>query len=202
MERVTDFTASMIDILIKPYTIATTEIERKQCTSFWDIQNLFMFSDPRDINGSPTLNTVALLHKENLNLNSNQCFWIWQIAKIIIYSKQGAHALISYLFFPFLIQPGNRNNVYIIRFITQAVLILTGLNSALCCKSRAGNTQIGNKKDCISCCDSKFHATRRSSVLCLSLYRTCEYIQAVVILTGLNSALWCEKQSGQYRDKQ
>ena len=38
----------------------------------------------------------------------------------------------------------------------QNVVILTGLNSALCWKSRAGNTEIGNKKDYISCCDSKF----------------------------------------------
>ena len=45
---------------------------------------------------------------------------------------------------------------------TQFVLICTGLNSALCCKSRAGNTEIGNKKDYISCCDSKFHAILRS----------------------------------------
>ena len=37
----------------------------------------------------------------------------------------------------------------------QFVVILTGLNSAICCKSRAGYTEIGNKKDYISCCD--FH---------------------------------------------
>ena len=33
--------------------------------------------------------------------------------------------------------------------IIQVVLILTGLNSALCCKSRVGYTEIGNKKDYI-----------------------------------------------------
>ena len=43
------------------------------------------------------------------------------------------------------------------------MLFWTGLNSALCCKSRTGNTEIGNKKDHISCCDFKFHAILRSS---------------------------------------
>ena len=73
------------------------------------------------------------------------------------------------------------------------MVIETGHNSALCCKSRAGNTEIGNKKDYISwqsklvltvlyavksrasyteignkkyyisCCDFKFHAILRSS---------------------------------------
>ena len=65
----------------------------------------------------------------------------------------------------------------------------TGFNSALFCKSRAGNTEINNKTDCISGCNSKFHATQRSSELWLSLYRAYEYIQVVLILTGFNSAL-------------
>ena len=69
-------------------------------------------------------------------------------------------------------------------------------------KSRASHTEIGNKKDYISCCDFKFHAIWRSSELCLSLYRAYEYIQVVLILTGLNSALCCEKQSELYRDRQ
>ena len=43
------------------------------------------------------------------------------------------------------------------------------------------NTEIGNKKDYIACCDSKFHAIQRSSELCLSLYRVYEYIQVVLI---------------------
>ena len=42
-------------------------------------------------------------------------------------------------------------------------------------------TEIGNKKDYISCCDSKFHAIRRSSELFLSMYRAYEYIQVVLI---------------------
>ena len=53
--------------------------------------------------------------------------------------------------------------INIIIIIIQVVIILTGLNSALCCKTRASYTEIGNKKDYISCCDSKFHAIRRSS---------------------------------------
>ena len=48
--------------------------------------------------------------------------------------------------------------------IIQVVLILTGLNSALCCNSRAGYTEIGSKKDYISCCEFKFHAILRSNL--------------------------------------
>ena len=45
----------------------------------------------------------------------------------------------------------------------QLVLFLTGLNRALCCKSRASYTEIGSMKDYISCCDYKFRAILRSS---------------------------------------
>ena len=61
--------------------------------------------------------------------------------------------------------------------------------------SNLSYTEIGNKKDYTYCCESKFHAIQGSSELCLSLYRAYEYIQAVVILTGLNSALCCKSRA-------
>ena len=70
------------------------------------------------------------------------------------------------------------------------MLILTGLSNALCYKSRAGNIEIGNKRDYISCYDSKFHAIRRSSDNLWNLY-----IQVVLILTGLNNALCCRSRA-------
>ena len=54
-------------------------------------------------------------------------------------------------------------NIIIIIIIVQAVLIWTGLTVLYAIKSRASCTEIGNKKDYISCCNFKFHPILLSS---------------------------------------
>ena len=71
----------------------------------------------------------------------------------------------------------------------QVGLILTGLNSALCCESRAGSTEIGNKKDYISL---SFSLSLNDLIIIIIII----HIQVVVILTGLNSALCCKSRGG------
>ena len=41
--------------------------------------------------------------------------------------------------------------IYIMNIYMLCASILTGLNRALCCESRVSYTEIGNKKDYISC---------------------------------------------------
>ena len=66
------------------------------------------------------------------------------------------------------------------------MVILTGLNSALCCKGRASYTEIGNKKDYISL---SFSFNLSDPIIII-------IIQFVVILTGLSSALCCKSRAG------
>ena len=47
--------------------------------------------------------------------------------------------------------------------IILVVLILTGCNSVLCCQSRVSYTEIGNKKDYISCCDFTLYGDHRTT---------------------------------------
>ena len=115
--------------------------------------------------------------------------------------------------------------------IIQALLILTVLNTALCCKSRASNTEIGNMKDYISLSciiiiiimlvvlilvlyavesranDTEIGYKKDHISLCFpfnlsDLSIIIIIIQFVLILTGLSSALCCEKQRELYRNGQ
>ena len=77
--------------------------------------------------------------------------------------------------------------IIIIIIIIQVVVILTGFITVLyAVKSRASYTEIGNKKDYISWCDLKFHATPKCTTKSNLRRRFTIYINKFIIYLYVN----------------